>query len=1004
MLEKTKRMTLLTLACLTGGLEEATADTFTSPASPVATQANQTVSVDVVVPATQSVTIRDVNVTIDIKHTFLSDLRIFLKHNGTTVLICNRVGAQGGNTFYDIDDFHFTTLDDEAPMNLDGVDFTNDLLMQSYQPDNPLSAFDGTSSGGTWTLDVFDIDEGIGNVTGIINCFSITFNGESRTKDLGSTGQIAVPGLGQQTVSTLDFPDLGFPLADVELSLDLVHPRMQFLSIELISPSGTIVPVLDGGTLSPVATGLFCTTLDQEAALPLASGFPFHTGRFQPSTAPSVAFDLSDLAGESFAGTWSLVVTNNWTTEGTLRGWWLNIEPECLLDTDGDGTSDCYDACPSDPNKSDPGTCGCGVSDADSDGDGIVDCLDNCPLDPFKTDPGTCGCGFDDTLDSDGDGTVDCFDNCPLDPLKTAPGTCGCGFDDTLDSDGDGIVDCLDACPNDPDPLGPCGCDPPDSDGDGVPDCIDNCPGNPDLTFPGPCGCDTTDSDGDGLLDCLDACPDNPDLTSPGPCGCDTTDSDRDGTLDCLDACPLDPDKTEPGTCGCGTPDVDSDGDGTPDCDDACPNDPDKTDPGACGCGTPDVDSDGDGTLDCNDGCPNDPDKTDPGACGCGTPDVDSDGDGTPDCNDGCPSDSDKTDPGTCGCGTPDDDSDGDGTPDCLDECPNNPDATFAGPCGCDFTDSDDDGLLDCLDGCPDNPDLTAPGPCGCDSSDSDGDGTLDCVDGCPSDPDKVSPGACGCGISESDSDGDLVPDCIDICPDNVDPGQADFDSDGIGDGCDNCPDLANPMQGDCDEDGIGDACEIQAGAPDVDQNGIPDECQFTSHCNGDGGNQQGCTNCPCGNNSAPGTQGGCLNSVGTAARLIGMNTMSISSADLRFEASGLPPQATAILVSGDAIAPQNGANPCFGLSSGIKSVSHDGLRCVVQNIRRHGNRQSDLNGNIGLTNGGWGTPDGFFGLGGFTAGQTKHFQIYHRDAVDSVCPVGTGLNTSQAVTVTFGS
>ncbi len=147
-------------------------------------------------------------------------------------------------------------------------------------------------------------------------------------------------------------------------------------------------------------------------------------------------------------------------------------------DSDGDGTADCDDGCPSDPNKLDPGACGCGVADTDSDGDSTPDCNDGCPSDPLKTSPGTCGCGTPDA-DSDGDGTADCDDGCPNDPLKTSPGTCGCGVADT-DSDGDGTADCDDGCPSDPLKTSPgtCGCGTPDadSDGDGVADCDDACP------------------------------------------------------------------------------------------------------------------------------------------------------------------------------------------------------------------------------------------------------------------------------------------------------------------------------------------------------------------------------------------------------------------------------------------------------------------------------------------------------------------------------------------------
>src|SRR5438105_1198560 len=147
------------------------------------------------------------------------------------------------------------------------------------------------------------------------------------------------------------------------------------------------------------------------------------------------------------------------------------VDGPCDVDTDSDGVVDCLDGCPNDPNKIDPGLCGCGVPDVDSDGDGLPDCMDGCPNDPLKLAPGVCGCGNADT-DSDGDGLPDCMDGCPNDPLKVAPAQCGCGALDT-DTDGDGTADCHDACPNDPLKIAPglCGCGvaDTDSDGDGTP-------------------------------------------------------------------------------------------------------------------------------------------------------------------------------------------------------------------------------------------------------------------------------------------------------------------------------------------------------------------------------------------------------------------------------------------------------------------------------------------------------------------------------------------------------
>ncbi|RIK68137.1 MAG: hypothetical protein DCC65_04770 [Planctomycetota bacterium] len=312
---------------------------------------------------------------------------------------------------------------------------------------------------------------------------------------------------------------------------------------------------------------------------------------------------------------------------------------ECERDLDTDGVIDDCDGCPTDPNKTEPGLCGCGVADTDTDSDGTPDCNDGCPTDPNKTEPGLCGCGVADT-DTDSDGTPDCDDGCPNDPNKTEPGRCGCGVADT------------------------------DTDSDGTPDCNDGCPADPNKTEPGLCGCGVadTDTDSDGTPDCNDGCPGDPNKTAPGVCGCGVadTDTDSDGTPDCIDGCPTNPDKIEPGICGCDLPDEDNDGDGVLDCEDQCEGHDDNFDcdsdglPDGCEAdcntngtpddceefadcntnGTPDsceLDRDQDGVIDDCDGCPSDPNKTSPGACGCGVADTDTEGDGVPDCNDVCP-------------------------------------------------------------------------------------------------------------------------------------------------------------------------------------------------------------------------------------------------------------------------------------------------------------------------------------------------------------------------------
>ncbi|MEM7516278.1 MAG: C-type lectin domain-containing protein [Planctomycetota bacterium] len=129
----------------------------------------------------------------------------------------------------------------------------------------------------------------------------------------------------------------------------------------------------------------------------------------------------------------------------------------------------------------------------------------------------------------------------------------------------------------------------------------------------------------------------------------------------------------------------------------------------------------------------------------------------------------------------------------------------------------------------------------------------------------------------------------------------------------------------------------------------------FTESCFGDGGDQMGCTDCPCSNNAPIGSRGGCLNSAGQSARLLVSGVPDVFSDSLRFEMTGATSNSFAILSSGAAIAPANAANPCFGLNTGIQSPTFDGLRCAVQAIQRHGARATSSSGTVGLTTPGWG-------------------------------------------------
>ena len=470
------------------------------------------------------------------------------------------------------------------------------------------------------------------------------------------------------------------------------------------------------------------------------------------------------------------------------------------------------DGCPDDPDKAEPGACGCGVPDTDSDGDGVPDCNDGC-VDNLESDSDGDGVGDVCDPDDDNDGVVDAADNCAL----TANS-------DQADNESDGIGDVCDL----------------DDDNDGVPDdAPDNCPftANSDQAdFDMDSLGDVCDGDADGDLvdDTLDICPFDPDPGQEDTDGdlagdaCDA-DDDNDGVFDVDDNCTtlvnadqIDTDGDNLGD-AC---DADDDGDDVDDLGDNCPltanlNQSDNDLDGAgdvC-----DADDDNDGIDDASDNCPlvENVAQIDSEGDGLGDAcDADDDNDGSVDTADNCPlnanadqQDSDGDGPGDA-C---DDDDDNDGVPDTEDNCVFTPNPAQ--------WDTDWDGLGDVCD------------------DDVDGDGVLNGFDSCPNHPNAEQNDIDGDGVGDAcddDLDGDNVPNAGDNCVFTFNPDQTDHEGDGLGDVCDtdddndgvtdgvdNCVLVANPDQADFDGDGAGDVCDN-----DLDGDGVvgnDDVCEFTA-------------------------------------------------------------------------------------------------------------------------------------------------------------------------------
>ena len=105
---------------------------------------NQSTSDTITVPASGSVTIGNVNVSVDISHTYVRDLIITIAHLGITATLFSRACRN--------EDDIIATFDDGGTA-LDCSDLASSL---SFLPAQALSVFDSLNSSGDWTVTITD--------------------------------------------------------------------------------------------------------------------------------------------------------------------------------------------------------------------------------------------------------------------------------------------------------------------------------------------------------------------------------------------------------------------------------------------------------------------------------------------------------------------------------------------------------------------------------------------------------------------------------------------------------------------------------------------------------------------------------------------------------------------------------------------------------------------------------------------------------------------------------
>ena len=166
--------------------------TGSASASPaLAIPDNDPAGISTILTVADDVEITDLNVDLNISHTWVGDLIVTLQSPaGTSVTVIDQPGVPT-TTFGCSGNDIIASMDDEAtdPVE-DECDAGVPTINGSFIPNNALSAFDGEMTAGDWILTVSD---NAGGDTGTINSFGITY--ESIAPGMGITVFLDVNGM-----------------------------------------------------------------------------------------------------------------------------------------------------------------------------------------------------------------------------------------------------------------------------------------------------------------------------------------------------------------------------------------------------------------------------------------------------------------------------------------------------------------------------------------------------------------------------------------------------------------------------------------------------------------------------------------------------------------------------------------------------------------------------------------------------------------------------------------
>ena len=250
----------------------------------------------------------DVDLNVNITHTWNSDLLITLTSPaGTVVVVSNSNGGAEDDVFAG------TLFDDQSSNNVVTYAYVNGVAAPDLQPEQSFNdTLRGENPNGSWTLTITDQ---AGLDIGSLNSWSLDVTdgvfvnippafGPSASF---STGPISIP-LPDLATTVIPLAVSGATgnIARVQAYVEITHTFNSDLQIDLQSPAGTLVTLSanHGDFYDDVFNG---TLFRKDSPNPIAT-YPFQNGVVAPDLRPDG--DLDGFAGENANGTWNLVVTD----------------------------------------------------------------------------------------------------------------------------------------------------------------------------------------------------------------------------------------------------------------------------------------------------------------------------------------------------------------------------------------------------------------------------------------------------------------------------------------------------------------------------------------------------------------------------------------------------------------------------------------------------------------------------------------------------------------------